>query len=86
MFEELTWERKRSITNSLCRIKTRIILGGGPEADHHHQRQVRDPVETCQPRSKRGFQRTLKLLNHSVTLRVEASSQDPPNPEDGKNL
>ena len=85
VFEELAWERKGRSKHSLCRRKSQIIFGRGSEAKHH-LRQVRNPVRARQSCLERGFERAMKTINHSISLRVKTCRHDPRNAKDTTNL
>ena len=67
-----------------CR-ETRIIFWEGLETKYH-QRQMINPVGTSQPQLERRFQGLMKLLNHTITLRMKTGCLDLGDSEDRTNL
>ena len=85
MFDELARKRKRRSINSLSRRETRVILRSRMKTEHH-KRQVMNPVRASQSSSQSRFQRSVKSLNHPITLRMKAGGLDPGDSEDRANL
>ena len=76
--EEISWSCKHGGESG-------IVFKRGLEATDHH-RKVGNSVGASQSSSQRRFERTMKMFNHSIALRMETGGLDPRDTDNGPDL